>query len=76
MEEEEEALMPELRTHTETLPKMTNQPNADTLPAPKPKKMQDVYIKIHNASNMIHTNHTGCFPATSSSRNKYSMMLV
>jgi hypothetical protein len=43
---------------------------------PKPKKMHDVYIKIHNASETMHTNQTGCFPAISSSRNQYIMMLV
>ncbi len=43
---------------------------------PKPKKMQDVYIKIHNASKMMHTNQPGRFSATSSSGNQYIMVLV
>ncbi len=41
-------------------------PNSDESPAPKPKKMQDMYIKIHNASETMHTDQPGQFPATSS----------
>jgi hypothetical protein len=39
-------------------------------------KMKDIYIKIHNATKMMHNNKTGCFPATSSRGNKYIMVLV
>jgi hypothetical protein len=38
--------------------------------------MQDVYIKIHNANDTMHTDQPGRFPATSSSRNQYIMVLV
>jgi hypothetical protein len=38
--------------------------------------MQDVYIKIHNASETMHTDQPGRFPATSSSGNQYIMVLV
>ncbi len=41
-----------------------------------PKKMKDVYIKIHNASKTMHRDQTGCFPATSSKENQYIMVLV
>jgi hypothetical protein len=41
-----------------------------------PKKMKDVYIKIHNASKTMHSDQTGCFPATSSKGNQYIIVLV
>ncbi len=41
-----------------------------------PKKIKDVYKKIHNASETMHSNQTGCFPATSSKGNQYIMVLV
>jgi hypothetical protein len=41
-----------------------------------PKKMQDVYIQIHNASETMHTNQSGRFLATSSKENQYIMVLV
>jgi hypothetical protein len=34
-------------------------PNLYTSPIPKPKKMQDVYIEIHNASETMHTDQPG-----------------
>ncbi len=34
-------------------------PNSGESPAPKPKKVQDMYIKIHNASETMHTNQPG-----------------
>jgi hypothetical protein len=45
-------------------------------PLTREKKMHDVYFKIHNVSNTMHSNQTGCFPATSSSGNQYIMVLV
>jgi hypothetical protein len=45
-------------------------------PPTREKKMHDVYIKIHNLSNTMHSNQTGRFPATSSSGNQYIMVLV
>jgi hypothetical protein len=50
--------------------------NDNTEPPTKQQKMQDVYIKVHNASNTMHSDQTGCFPATSSSGNQYIMVLV
>ncbi len=41
-----------------------------------PKKMKDVYMKIHNASKIMQSNQTGCFPATSSKGNQYIIVLV
>ncbi len=38
--------------------------------------MQDMFMQIHNANNTAHSDQTGCFPVTSSSGNKYIMVLV
>jgi hypothetical protein len=35
-----------------------------------------VYIKIYLATDTVHFNQTGCFPATSSRGHKYIMVLV
>jgi hypothetical protein len=51
-------------------------PNSDESTAPKPRKMRDMYIKIHNASETMHTNQPGQFPATLSNGNQYIMVLV
>jgi hypothetical protein len=45
-------------------------PNPDESTAPKPRKMRDMYIKIHNASETMHTDQPGQFPATSSNGNQ------
>jgi hypothetical protein len=47
----------------------------ETTSAATPKEME-VYIKIHNASEMMHSNQTGRFPATSSRGNQYVMVIV
>ena len=39
-------------------------------------KAKDIYIKIHNAHETMHTDQTGRFPATSSRGNQYIMVLV
>jgi hypothetical protein len=39
-------------------------------------KANDIYIKVHNATEMIHTDQTGRFPAISSKGNHYIMILV
>ena len=38
--------------------------------------MRNVYIKIHNAAETMHSDQTGRFPATSSRGNQYVMVLV
>ncbi len=38
--------------------------------------MRDVYIKIHNAGETMHSDQTGRFPATLSRGNQYIMVLV
>ena len=48
--------------------------NSDSVP--KSKKMRDILTKIHNAAETMHTDQTGRFPATSSSGNKYIMVMV
>jgi hypothetical protein len=50
--------------------------NENTDPPTREKKMHNVYIKIHNASNTMHSDQMGRFPATSSSGNQYIMVLV
>jgi hypothetical protein len=35
-----------------------------------------MFIQIHNANNTAHSNQTGLSTVTSSSRNKYIMVLV
>jgi hypothetical protein len=45
-----------------------------TLPALP--KMKDIYIKIHNATETMHSDQTRHFPVTSSRGNKYIMVLV
>jgi hypothetical protein len=76
IKKEEEEPIPELRSHIQTPENATNQTNPITPKQPKAKKMKDMYIKIHNASDTMHTDQTGCFPATSTAGNKYIMMLV
>ena len=39
-------------------------------------KAKEVYIKVHNATETMHSNQTGRFPATSSKGNQYVMVLV
>jgi hypothetical protein len=39
-------------------------------------KIKDIYIKIHNATKTMHSNHTACSPATLSRGNKYIMVIV
>ena len=43
---------------------------------PTTKKMHDIYIKIHNVTETMHTNQTGRFPTTSTRGNQYIMVLV
>jgi hypothetical protein len=43
---------------------------------PALSKMNDIYIKIHNATKTMHSNQTGCFPETLSRGNKSIMVLV
>ena len=47
------------------------EPNLPAIP-----KAKDIYIKIYNVSETIHTNQTGRFPATSSRGNQYVMVLI
>ena len=39
-------------------------------------KAKDIYIKIHNVHETMHTDQTGRFPATSSRGNQYVMVIV
>ena len=43
---------------------------------PATPKAKDVYIKVHNTTETMHSDQTGCFPATSSKGNQYVMVLV
>ena len=53
------------RVHEET------EPNEPAIP-----KAKDISIKIYNVRETMHTDQTGRFPATSSRRNKYVIVLV
>ncbi len=72
--------IPKLGTHknvaTTPLNTQINQNKVIRKHPPKSKKMNDVYIKIHNVSKTMHRNQTGCFPETSSRGNQYIMVLV
>ena len=61
----------------ESIPEEENRATGakDSPTPPKPKKMKDVYIKIHMADNTMYTDQPG-FPATSSNGNQYIMVLV
>ena len=41
-----------------------------------PRKMHDVYIKIHGVTETMYTDQTGRFPATSTRGNQYIMVLI
>jgi hypothetical protein len=41
-----------------------------------PRKMHDIYIKIHSVTETMYTDQTGRFPATSTRGNQYIMVLV
>ena len=43
---------------------------------PATPKAKDVYIKVHNVMETMHSNQTGCFPVTSSKGNQYIIVLV
>ncbi len=47
----------------------------DVTNVPALPKMKGIYIKIHNVTNMMHSNQTGCFPATSNRGEKLIMVL-
>ncbi len=72
-EDEQEEELPDIGTYTDEPTNHTIQINSH---APKPKRMNDVYIKIHNASKTMHSNFTGRFPAISSRGNRYIMVSV
>ena len=72
-EDEQEEEIPDLGTYTDEPTNHTIQINTHV---PKPKRMNDMYIKIHNASKTMHSNFTGQFLAISSRGNQYIMVLV
>jgi hypothetical protein len=70
-EDEQEEEIPDLGTYIDDLTNHTVQINSH---APKHKRMNDMNIKIHNASKTMHSNFTGQFPTIP--RNQYIMVLV
>ena len=60
-------------TRTKEKPKQEETSHTENSP---PRKLRDVYIKIHNAGETMHSDQTGRFPATSSRGNQYVMVLV
>ncbi len=71
--DEPEEGIPDLGTYTDEPPNHTIQINSH---APKPKRMNGMYIKIPNASKTMHSNFTGRFPAISSRGSQYKMVFV
>ncbi len=65
-----------LRNHDKIPTNAANSPAINNQQKAKPKKMQDIFIQSHNANNTAHSDQTGRFPVTSSSGNKYIMVLV
>jgi hypothetical protein len=72
-DDEQEEKIPDLGTYTDEPTDHTIQINTH---APKPKRIKDVYLKIHNASKIMHSNCTGRFPEISSRGNEYIIVLV
>ena len=68
--------VPYLGNHNNIPTNAANPPTINNQQKVKPKKMQDMFIQIHNANNTAHSDQTGRFPVTSSSGNKYIMVLV
>jgi hypothetical protein len=68
--------VPDLGNHEDIPTNATNPDAINNQQKTKPKKMHDMFIQIHNANNTAHSDQTGRFPVTSSSGNKYIMVLV
>jgi hypothetical protein len=60
----------------ETIPEDRAMEDNNSPTPPKPKKMKEVYVKIYSATETMYNDQPGQFPATSSSRNQYIMVLV
>jgi hypothetical protein len=65
-----------LRNHKDIPTSAANPLTINNQQKAKPKKMQDMFIRIHNANDTAHSDQTGRFPVTSSSGNKYIILLV
>jgi hypothetical protein len=68
--------IPDLGNHEDIPTNAANPKTTNNQQKEKPKKMHNMYIQIHNATNTAHSDQTGCFPVISSSGNKYIMVLV
>jgi hypothetical protein len=68
--------VPDLGNHKDIPTNATNPNTINNQQKAKPKKMRNMFIQIHNANNTAHSDQTGRFPVTSSSGNKYVMVLV
>ncbi len=68
--------VPDLRNHKDIPTNAANPNTINNQQKAKQKKMRDMFIQIHNANDTAHSDQTGCFPVTSSSGNKYIMVLV
>jgi hypothetical protein len=62
--------VPYLGNHNDIPTNAANPPTINNQQKAKPKKMQDMFIQIHNANHTAHSDQTGCFPVISSSGNK------
>jgi hypothetical protein len=56
-----------LGNHNDIPTNAANPPTIKNQQKAKPKKMQDMFIQIHNTNNTAHSDQTGLFPVTSSS---------
>ncbi len=76
IEPDEDKPVPYLGNHKDIPTNATNPNTINNQQKAKQKKMCDMFVQIHNANNTAHSDQTECFPVTSSSRNKYIMVLV
>jgi hypothetical protein len=68
--------VPDLGNHEDIPTNAANPSTVNNQQKAKPKKMCDMFIQIHNPTDTAHSDQTGRFPVTSSSGNKYIMVLV
>jgi hypothetical protein len=76
IEPDEDEPVPDLGNHKDIPTNAANPNTINNHQKAKPIKMGDMFIQIHNANNTAHSDQTGCFPVTSSSRKQFIMVLV
>jgi hypothetical protein len=71
-----ETTAPECQISTKVKQNAPDNHNEETHQDKPHAKLRDVYIKIYLVSNTVHSDQTRCFPAMSSSGNKFIMVLI